>query len=165
MRLLLHYTNNSDVPLKDFRAKLYSPRTLKTVVVTDVSSSIEPAEQEKEEVTHEVLEHPVRRVCLELTYDKNGRKEMLSLVLPVLFLKFIEYIDPSRQSPGARTLDTRTCKINPKVLPHTKNIKSYIPQFKEYTPKVRNLFMSGVRRGYSPSVVFAGLPSATSSKG
>lgn len=69
LRLVLHYTNNADAPLRDFKAKLYSPRTIKTVVVSDVAASIEPAEQEKEEVTHEVLEYPVRRVCLELSYE------------------------------------------------------------------------------------------------
>lgn len=52
LRLLLHYTNNADVPLKDFKARLYSPRTVRTTVVSDVGSIIESAEQEKEEITH-----------------------------------------------------------------------------------------------------------------
>lgn len=96
LRGIFHYTNNSTADLQEFRTKIYTPKGMRIDVMSPLSLLLPASEQEKEEIGFEIIELPLRKVVLEISYVKEGQPKLLTLLLPIFLLKYVEYYPPRR---------------------------------------------------------------------
>lgn len=137
---IFHYTNNSMSDLQQFRTKIYSPKGMRIDILTPLSSILPVTEQQKEQITFSILQLPLRKVVLEVSYIKDGQPKLLTLLLPIFLLKYVEYFPPRRVF--SQIINRRQFIPSSRIV---KNLPSYFQDLRQFS---QNRFEAEI--GYAP---------------